>query len=489
MKAISYIIIITGFLLSGNATGQRMYGNQAVEVLDSVITWKFSGATDSLLAYRINYLYDQQQRMTQSEEFVREQALNLWVTYRKENWQFDTQNRQMLWSVMFWENEYMAYKGLFRERYVFDNQGNVSESYFDGWSLSPFDWKNYKKYLNYYDGENKLTNGVSFEWSDLDQDWDSTGYMTMEYDPQGLLERMTEWEADEESGIMYMKYRYDYEYETDGDLAGRTWLIYNPFTQLWYYAVKEEHMYDAQHRKIHSVYWEYKEALESWIAKEKEDIAWDNAGNMTLYAYYRIGEDTVTWVPSTKSEMVYNLYNRLLKNIGYSGNDLGEWEPGYMREYEYLQDTLLIEDALSQWDAGSATWKGVDTHIYTLDSLNRIHTDSYYKWIVHVQQFELSTRDYYYYSPGESHGVDNSERLPLVLSPNPTRGKVFLSGLLPGPVNIRIYDPGGKNIMVCPNITNSDGKICLDLDCLPPGIYLMNIDNGKMKEIRKLIRN
>ncbi len=402
------------FLLPLVLWGQTWKENPQPEVLDSVITWKFSGISDSVLSYRTIYLYDEQRRTTQTEEFVREQALNHWVPYRMEKWQFDGQGRQTMWAVLFWENETMAYKGLFRERYVFDVNGNVSESYFDGWSLSPFDWINYKKTLNYYDNQQRLTNEVNFEWNDQNQTWDSTEYSVLEYNAEGFLESRTGWEPEEGTGTFYPKLRFDYEYNVDGDMILGTRLFYNPNTQIWYYMVKEEHAYDALHREISSWYWKYEESIDAWIPQEKDNRVWDNAGNMTLYEHYRIGEDTVTWMPSIKYEMTYNPFGRMLKNTGYSGNDLGEWEPGYMREYEYFQDTLLIEDALSQWDAGSVSWKGVDMHLYTIDSLNRRHTDSYYKWIVHVQDFSLSTRDYYFYSrPGsqgfnELHGLQST---------------------------------------------------------------------------------
>jgi hypothetical protein len=489
MKAISYILSATVLLLSGAASGQFFRHGQPPQVLDSVITWKFSGDTDSLLSYRITYEYDAQQRMTCSEEFVREQALNLWVPYRIEDWQFDGQDRQTLWDVLYWENAYLAYKGLFRYRYVYDNQGNISEFYSDGWSISPFDWINYIKTLNIYDSQNRLINEVSFEWNSQSQAWDSTAFSVLEYNAEGLLERRTGWEPEEGSGIFYPKLRFDYEYNMDGDMISGTRLFYNPYTQLWYYLVKEEYAYDTFHRKIHSWSWQYEESIEEWIPKDKDNWAWDNAGNMTLYEYYRIGEDTVTWIPSIKSEMIYNSCNRILKNTGYSGNNMGEWEAGYMREYEYLQDTLLIEDALSQWDAGSAAWKGVDTHVYTLDSLNRRHTDSYHKWIVHVQQFVLSTRDNYYYSTIGSHGINEPGQFDLQVWPNPTTGLFNVQSIKHSLklFGLELIDPSGKVVLKndCPIPTDHiEQNICN----LPNGIYYLRIWLENQCLVRKIIK-
>lgn len=469
--------------------GQMWRGNPQTEVLDSVITWKFSGISDSVLSYRITYRYDEQRQTTQTEEFVREQALNLWVPYRMEKWQYDGQDRQTMWAVLFWENETMAYKGLFRERYVFDAHGNVSESYSDGWSLSSPDWINYKKELNYYDNQQRLTNEVNFEWNNLSQHWDSTAYSVYEYNPEGLPERVTEWEDEEGTGVFYPKLRHDYEYNTAGDMVLKTRHFYNPNTQLWYYMIKEECTWDELHRKIQSWYWKYEESIEEWIPQEKDHWDWDESGNMTLYEYYRIGEDTVTWMPSIKSEMTYNAFNRMLRNTGYSGNNFGEWVPGYMRAYEYFQDTLLAEDALSQWDAGSASWKGVDMHLYTFDSLNRWHSDSYHKWIVHVQQFVLSTRDYYSWSRQEAQGFDEPGRICAEIMPNPTQGKfqILLSNMLYPDCQVEIVDPTGKTREKLKSERGA-ASILMDITHFPPGIYFVRIESENQIIVKKIIR-
>jgi hypothetical protein len=489
MKNIIVLSIAAVFLLPGFLSGQIWKENPYTEVLDSVITWKFSGISDSVLSYRATYLYDEQRRMTQSEEFVREQALNLWVPYRLEKWQFDGQGRQTLWAVLFWENEYLAYKGLFRERNVFDVNGNISESYYDGWSISPFDWINYKRTLNYYDSQNRLTCEVNFEWNSQNQTWDSTEYSILEYNAEGLLERTTGWEQEEGTGIFYPKLRFDYEYNTAGDMILGIRLFYNPNTQLWYYMVKEERTWDEHHRKIQSWYWKYEEHIEAWIPLEKDHWVWDEAGNMTLYEYYRIGEDTVTWMPSIKSEMVYNPLGRIMKNTGYSGNDLGEWEPGYMREFDYIHDTLLIEDALSQWDTGSASWKGVDMHLYTIDSLNRRHTDSYYKWIVHVQDFSLSTRDYYFYSRPGSQGLNQLEQLSVEVWPNPTSGLFRVQGVNPGfdIKSLELIDLYGK-ILIKHNFKQGVDTFQPDISHLPTGIYYVRINLENRIIVKKIVK-
>ncbi|GAP43102.1 protein containing Por secretion system C-terminal sorting domain [Lentimicrobium saccharophilum] len=489
MKNSITIAMAVLILLPFSIWGQMWRENPQTEVLDSVITWKFSGISDSILSFRTTYRYDEQKRTIQKEEFVREQALNLWVPYRIEKWQYDGQDRQTMWAVLFWENETMAYKGLFRERYVFDAQGNVSESYFDGWSLSLFDWINYRRILNYYDNQQRLTNEVNFEWNNLGQHWDSTSYILYEYNPEGLPERVTEWEEEDGTGVFYPKLRYDYEYNTTGDMILKTRLFYNHNTQLWYYMVKEEPTWDEHHSKIQSWYWKYEESIEEWIPLEKDHWAWDEAGNMALYEYYRIGEDTVTWMPSIKAEMTYNAFNRMLRNTGYSGNDFGEWEPGYMRAYEYIQDTLLVEDALSQWDAGSASWKGVNMHLYTFDSLNRRHSDSYHKWIVHVQQFVLSTRDYYSWSQQEAQGFDEPGRISAEIMPNPTQGEfqILLSNILYPDCQVEIVDPTGK---IREKLKSERGaaSILMDITHFPPGIYFVRIESENQIIVKKIIR-
>ncbi len=493
----SVIVFVLGMIYPSILIGQAGSKNQAGSQPDSIITWKYSGDTDSVLSYKILYQYDPQNRLTETEAFLREQAANLWEPYRIETMEFDDAGRQTLWAVMYWEKEYMAYKGLFRTRTIFDAHDNIIESYYDGWSYAPFDWKQDKKEIRTFDTQNKLIDQVLFEWDNQNKQWDSTGYNILTYNAQGLLESNVAWEIAESTGNFYPKIRHDYEYDNNENVTRMTRRFYNPGTQLWYNTFMQEYAWDEFHRKTNVWYWLYEESIEKWFPQEKDIYAWNDAGSMTLYENYNIGEDTVTWIPSMKSEMVYNSENRITKHTGYRGNAQGNWTPGYMREYEYTQDTLLISEVLTQWDSLTGTWKIQDQHIYALDSLNRRYSDSYYKWIVHVQQVVLSTRDYYFYSPQGSHGSEengqpgNPGQYDVQVFPNPTTGRFSVQTIkaITGILRIEIRNLQGTTLeTVATEQILPVNSLEFDISHWPAGLYFIKIQTGNRTLVKQLVK-
>jgi hypothetical protein len=325
---------------------------------------------------------------------------------------------------------------------------------------------------------------------------------------------MTVWEPDEGSGIIYPNDRGDFEYDGYGNVVTVTHQIYNPGTELWYFTTKHQYEYDMQNRQTHSMYSEYDEGEEKWIDKEKEEWGWDASDSLTLYAYYRIGEDLVTWYPDLKAEMTYNNQGKLIHYRGYSGNDQAQWVPTYERRYPYQNDTLLMADSLFQWIEAGQLWEFVDCHNYQYDSLFRMHTDSYYKLVVHTGEYLLNFRDYYFYSATagveEEGGGEEGKRGSVVVWPNPTRGKFQITSTklqtnskFQAPnsknqtnsiiqiQNIEIIDLYGKSMTIINNRTmeqlNSE-SLELDISYLPAGIYFIRIKLGNQTIVKKVIK-
>ncbi len=479
------------FLLSG-VNGQISDREiMSVSYPDSVITWKFDSQGDSVLNAKVNYRYDNHKNMIESEKFTREQSLHLWVPNRKDNREYDSQDRCTMWAIYDWDNGSSSYKGFMKETTAFDNHGNVAEYHYYIWNPTLSDWWNNVWDVFYYDSQDKMTRANYFEWNTDSEQWDTTSYEIYDYDGNGLLQHVTEWEPDDESGIIYQHERADYQYDESGNVIERVHQIHNPNTELWYFTARDQYWYDSDNRKINWMYSDYDEAEEKWIEKEKEDWGWDDSDSLILYAYYRIGEDLETWYPDLKSEMTYNSQGKMVRNRSYSGNDQAQWVPAYERRYDYLNDTLLMADSLYQWIMDNEYWNLVDCHNYQYDTLFRMHTDSYYKWVVHTSQYELSTRAYYFYS--KSSGIEEIMLEEVKLWPNPSSSVVSLqlSVVSRQLTVIEILDLYGKIIDSHNNRTIeqlNNEIIELDIRQLPPGIYFIRIKFENQLIVKKIIK-
>jgi len=484
---------------------------------DSVITYKFDAQGDSTLNAKMTYRYDNHLRVIESEKFVREQSLNLWIPNRKEVREYDNHDRRTLWAIYEWDNNEMAYKGWMKETTMYDNNGNQAEYHYFTWDYTSYDWGNRFWDLFDYDNENKLTRRDHLEWNTVSEYWDTASYEIYEYSGSGFLEYLTTYEPDEGSGIIYPSDRGDYEYDEFGNVFKITHQIYNPNTEQWYWSIRFQYNYDEQNRKNHSVYSLYDEQGEMWVEEEKEDWGWDDNDSLTIYAYYRIGEDLVTWYPNLKTEMTYNNRGRLIHYRGYSGNDQAQWVPTYERRYPYQNDTLLMADSLFQWIEDDQVWEFVDCHNYRYDSLFRMHTDSYYKLVVNTGEYLLSFRDYYFYS--ESSGIEEHEegekvkRESVEVYPNPTHGKFQISSTkfqtnpkfqAPSPKHqtnsknqiqkIEVVDLSGKEVRISPLHRMGEGSgggagtLEFDLTGCPAGIYFLRINLENQTIVKKIIK-
>jgi len=481
--------------VQGQSAGRE---TPAASCPDSVITFKFDAQGDSALNAKMAYRYDNHLHTIELEKFVREQSLNLWIPNRRDVWEYDNHDRRTLWAIYEWDNNTMAYKGWVKETTQFDNHGNQAEYHYYTWDYTSYDWGNRFWDLFDYDDENKLTRRDHLEWNFDSGQWDTAAYDIYEYGDDGLLEHLTIWEPCEDfGGKIYPVERRDYQHDSLGKETDWIGQIYNPHTEFWYYTEKHHYEYDDRNRKTAWVYAEYQEFEEYWFEKQKEDWGWNDSDSLTLYAYYRIGEDMVTWYPQIKSEMIYNSHGKLVQYRGYSGNDQAEWVPTYERRYPYQNDTLLLADSLFQWMEDEQVWKLVDCNNYQYDSLFRMHTDSYYKLVVHTGEYLLSFRDYYFYSATagvEEQGEGQEEKRGCVeVFPNPTRGKFQITNSKHQTnsktqiQNIEIVDLYGE-ILEARNPESGTRNPELNISPLPPGIYFVRIYLENQTIVKKIIK-
>lgn len=457
-------------------------------VPDSVITWKFNSQGDSALNTRMTYLYDAHLNVIGSEKFTREQVLHLWVPNRRNEWEFDNLDRQTLWAIYEWDNTAMAYRGFIKQTNKYDNHGNHVEYQYYTWDHAQSDWLNYSCDLYNYDAQNRINRADHLQWNYNAQQWDTASYDIYDYGDDGLLEQLIIWEPYEElGGTIFPSERRDYQYDASGNVSEWVGQIYNPNTELWYFTVKNQYAYDVQNRKTNSMYSEYEEADEKWVDKEKDEWRWNDSDSLTLYAYYRIGEDLLTWVPQLKAEMTYNSFGKLIRYRGYSGNEQSQWVPTYERRYGFKNDIMPQSDSLFKWILDDEIWEVVDCHNFVHDSLMRMHTDSYYAWIVHTHQLELSTRSYYFY-PGTA-GIEDKYAERVVVYPNPSSGKFKVHCAIPGSglQRAELSDLNGKILNEWfPGINGTSETLELDISHLPSGIYFIRVSFDNQMIVKKL---
>jgi hypothetical protein len=487
MKTI--LLIIAFFLLTfGWANSQQIeFAIDAEEVLDSVITWKFSGSSDSTLSFRIVYGYDNENRIILQTEDLREPATRAWAPYRKVQYNYDEWDNQVLWSIMFYENEYAAFVGLLREENTFDASGKKLQSTWYSWDTDVFDWGNQIKTDFEYNNLDSLAWTYTTKWNKQTEQYDSTAKVHYTYQPGGKLQQTIEWEPDESALVLYPATKHEYEYNNSANKILDSKSIYNPNTGIWYPVVKGEFEYDFNNKKIKETYYEYNETTEYWMPKEMYDYAWNSAGLMTHYAEYRINEDTI-WATKRKQEMEYSDSYKILKENYYSGNNEGGWTWNGKREYLYSGQDLLTEITLSEWNEAAGDWKLLNQYKYVYDSLSRTYNKSYYTWINILHRLELTTRDYYYYSENQSVGIAEQKEDMFLIYPNPASEILNLRSGDFGfnTTLLEIFDYNGRKLLER-TVAAGNKNTEIDVSSLKNGFYLTRIQFKNQIITKKIV--
>lgn len=471
----TFTIIFTVFLLlTGRANGQQWdYLLNNDEVLDSILTWKFNGITDSVLSFRETHYYDSQARLTGQFEYLNDPAINVWVPYRKLEYTFDAWGNQTLNSVMYYESELGGYKGLSRTETVFDASGRKSQETYYGWDYENMTWANPTQTDFEYNEMDSLAWTYTRHLDSGTGIWDSTAKVQYIYQADKKLQQEIEWYPDDITQVMYPTYFHDYEYDVSGNRILEIESYYNHDNGVTYPTGKREQEFNNSHQRTKLIFYRYIEYSEYWLPQERYDFDWNDAGLMTYYAMYSVDEDT-TWFPYYKEYITYSATNQILLETYFTGTDSGEWLEMAKRQYQYSGDNLLTEECYFIWDVHAGSWNENNHHDYAYDSKLRLHTDTYYAYINITHQIELVTRDYYYYSQDQPLGITEQKKDVVLIYPNPASDKLYIEMSAEiTPFDFRIVDINGRIIH---SQKSFSGK-SIDVSGLSAGVYSISLQN------------
>jgi uncharacterized repeat protein (TIGR02543 family) len=104
------------------------------------------------------------------------------------------------------------------------------------------------------------------------------------------------------------------------------------------------------------------------VLSRKYDCDYNDAGNITLQAYYNWDSEINTWVGDYKYEHVYNTEGKKVQWIHYKGNSQENWIKDWKNEYEYNQDGNRSLSISYNWDRPDEMWTKNTKYKYEYDS-------------------------------------------------------------------------------------------------------------------------
>lgn len=456
------------------------------EVLDSILTWKFS-QDDSILSYRMAYHYDSQERLIEEITYNWESTIHVWAPYRKDQCGYDQYGNQNLYATLFYDDALAQWVGAWKQEYLYKANGQLLEFWLAGWDPDNNDWNPPVKQLYDYLPNDSLDCIYKFSWNELTETYDSTEKEKYYYNADGLVETIVGWVVDEnQPGFLVPEQKYEFSFDAAGNRSGfyQYW-----FNQIWYAMKKATFEYDAQNRKIEEAFYVYNEQTAYWYPMDKYEYGWTADGLINLYINYSVKEADTSWWPVHKHEVEYSASNQILfeNYYAYLGNDNWFWTGKI--EYTYSSDDLLTEYMAWTRDTISTEWTGQQRYTYNYDYLKRQHSESYYNWVNITSDFELISREYYFYSTNTPWAVNENLLEGISIGPNPCFGLLNIYGLEKVGIQgfrISLTDVQGKQVLQN-SVPGFQKMLNLDLTGISPGIYFLNIQSGQKVKCEKIL--
>ena len=340
---------------------------------------------------------------------------------------------------------------------------------------------NYQFQHFYYDGQNRLKavkDSVRNEYSVID---------SLFYNSQNQMIKLSGWQLLE--GAWKNVYYIDYTYDQAGNIASRT--NYNNFGGEWNLGGVYDYTYNSDNQIVLSTLTMGNRMFQK-IEYEYVD------GRLAVETWYSY--DGVGLYPSDRIRYSYNGNGLLATEYDSVSDDGNYWEYHGRRTYSYDNDGNCIEYHYYDYTGTEADrsifgftgemllsetlmpWTPEQERPKTFNNRHVYETEQWYTVdIEHTLQYVC---DYLYEYVDNFSGIASPDANVLMVSPNPAKSQITISGLSENLSKIQIVDAMGRIVI---GGMFSEKNNTIDVSMLPAGLYLLRTSlNGKIA-ISKLV--
>lgn len=227
-------------------------------------------------------------------------------------------------------------------------------------------------------------------------------------------------------------------------------------------AEQSEYTYDAENNCLLSILGKKLNYKNEWTSNTKTEFGY-NSGNLIVRTDFHWNDTVKAWAPDTKTEYIYNTTNTnmvVYKESKYSGGGFV-----VVLEKEITMDRACSTDKLLLPVVSNIPFKVEEEKVLSSQRLSQ-----------------------YYYSPHIGNGIINpTENRNALIYPNPARDfvNIQLAQFPSEPVTVKIFNNSGKLLLSQPIGNNGE---TISLKSFPVGIYLLQLENGRNKELVKVIK-
>jgi len=175
--------------------------------------------------------------------------------------------------------------------------------------------------------------------------------------------------------------KYEYAYDNKGNLTMWAYYTWSDVTNNWWGNMKVESEYDNSGNYTLNVYYDWDNGANDWVESDrfKHENTYSN-GNLILGFTYFWDNETNNWVLYIKREIEYDNNGYQTLYVGYFwNNETNDWRKSDKQETTYDNNGNRTMYALYFWN-GSNDWRGELKNEYTYDNNNNRVLYIYYNW-------------------------------------------------------------------------------------------------------------
>ncbi|MEM7509588.1 MAG: T9SS type A sorting domain-containing protein [Bacteroidota bacterium] len=272
-----------------------------------------------------------------------------------------------------------GYDGLQRQKFVYDNEGKVTEISFAEKEDTTSAFLDTERELFAYDEVGNLIMEKSEEYSEDKQEWFSDNTVEMMYDSSGNLLEETSFSFESESDTISGGNKIINIFDENGNNTAITYLGYNTSTEAFQASRKDSLFYDESQNLITLISLSYSSGDSSWEVNSQRAYTRNEVGALFQETVYSWNTDSSSWDTTNITTFSLDASSKPTEEVSYTF-DMGSRIPNNRRLYAYNLSDSLTEVIRENWSEEDSTWTPSDRDVLTYTELGQPLASIDYDW-------------------------------------------------------------------------------------------------------------
>lgn len=287
---------------------------QATSVLDSIITFNSEGIACNKVIYKRSTPHE-----IEGDYYNWSNDKNRWTIVEKKDSIFDSHgnliyfiNNDLSNETNIWQITY-GYK----YEYTYDGANKILSKIDSTWNTSTKKWKAVNKHDYSYDSKGNNTQLITYIWNSIKSVWDYKLKYKYTYNPDNLLTNYIFYMAEGLNWTPYNKVEYNYNSLTINNQV--KYYLWNSTKNIWNINSMDTLMFDNQNNIIQKKSFQWNDTSKTWThGTYMYSYNYDVNHNLLSQIEYNWNNIYVDYIPTSKTELVYDESNLLINKKYYS---------------------------------------------------------------------------------------------------------------------------------------------------------------------------